>query len=244
MPAKVRIAARTHRACSRSCAGACRPAGRGLRLRREPRRVGEPERVPRAAACARSTRRGVARALWIGTPYFSRCRAGSPAARSRSTRGSAGSTREQLARRASEADPAWRFVFLDRRTDPVVLFSGLDLIWRRPDWLPPGRWTPGVTFVALAFDLFAATNWTSTVPQALAHDYRLEGPLAVDLAFGHHAGRERVARAGRPARGRGGRAQREIARAAARDPAILRAIEYAFPDCATPRLTARRTPIS
>jgi hypothetical protein len=30
------------------------------------------------------------------------------------------------------------------------------------------------------------------VPQALAHDYRLEGPLAVDLAFGHHAERERV----------------------------------------------------
>ena len=35
----------------------------------------------------------------------------------------------------------------------------------------------------------------------------------------------------------------KIARCGA-DPAILRAIEYAFPDCATPRLTARRTPIS
>ena len=31
------------------------------------------------------------------------------------------------------------------------------------------------------------------MPQALAHDYRLEGPLAVDLAFGHHRDRERVA---------------------------------------------------
>ena len=73
-----------------------------------------------------------------------------------------------------------------------MLFSGLDLIWRRPEWLPPGHWTPGVTFVGLAFDLVAATNWPSSVPQALAHDYRLEGPLAVDLALGHHAGRERA----------------------------------------------------
>ena len=69
-----------------------------------------------------------------------------------------------------------------------MLFSGLDLIWRRPAWLPPG-----VTFVGLVFDLLAATNWTSTVPQALAHDHRLEGPLAVDLAFGHHTQRERLA---------------------------------------------------
>ena len=100
-----------------------------------------------------------------------------------------GRTRELVAGAGKE----WRFVFLERRTDPVVLFSGLDLIWRRPDWLPPGRWTPGVTFVALVFDLIAATNWTATVPQALAHDYRLEGPLAVDLALGHHADRGRVA---------------------------------------------------
>jgi hypothetical protein len=50
-----------------------------------------------------------------------------------------------------------------------------------------------VTFVGLAFDFVAATNWTSTVPRALAHDYRLEGPLAVDLAFGHHRDRAEVA---------------------------------------------------
>ena len=75
----------------------------------------------------------------------------------------------------------------------MLLFRGLDLIWRRPEWLPPGSWTPGITFLQLAFDLIAATNWPSTMPQALAHDYRLEGPLAVDLAFGHHAPRARLA---------------------------------------------------
>jgi uncharacterized membrane protein len=84
-------------------------------------------------------------------------------------------------------------VFVARRTDPVVLFRGLDLIWRRPDWLPPGSWTPGITFLQLAFDLVAATNWPAAVPQALAHDYRLEGPAAVDLAFAHGASRERLA---------------------------------------------------
>ena len=135
------------------------------------------------------------------------CRGCSRRARSRPTRASARSARRELLAGEVRAATA-RFVFLERRTDPVVLFSGLDLIWRRPDWLPPGRWTPGVTFVQLAFDLVSATNWTATVPQALAHDYRLEGPLAVDLAFGHHAGRERARRAGRPARRRGGRARR------------------------------------
>ena len=40
-----------------------------------------------------------------------------------------------------------------------------------------------------------ATNWTSALPQALAHDYRLEGPLGVRLAFGHHdVSREEAAR--------------------------------------------------
>ena len=66
-----------------------------------------------------------------------------------------------------------------------------------PDLAPPGvaparPLDAGRDVRALAFDLVAATNWTASVPQALAHDYRLEGPLAVDLALGHHAARERV----------------------------------------------------
>jgi uncharacterized membrane protein len=188
MPAKVPIAARTHRA-----------------LLEELRRRGAPDvcvygeslgawasqNVFRRGGVRALDEVGVRRALWVGTPYFSRlprllARGEIPTdARVATVR-----TDELL---AGAGEAGWRFVFLERRTDPVVLFRGLDLLWRRPDWLPAGRWTPGVTFVQLAFDLVAATNWTATVPQALAHDYRLEVPLAVDLAFGHGAGRERVA---------------------------------------------------
>jgi hypothetical protein len=50
----------------------------------------------------------------------------------------------------------------------------------------PCEWRPGITFVQTLIDLINATNWTSALPQALAHDYRLEGPLGVRLAFGHH----------------------------------------------------------
>ena len=192
MPAKVPIAARTHRALLEE-------------LRRRLPREGGPEvcvygeslgawasqNVFRGGGVQALDEAGVSRALWIGTPYFSRLpRLLAKGELPTDDRIGTIRTKELL---AGAGDPAWRFVFLERRTDPVVLFSGLELIWRRPDWLPPGRWTPGVTFVQLAFDLVAATNWTSSVPQALAHDYRLEGPLAVDLALGHNAGRERAA---------------------------------------------------
>jgi uncharacterized membrane protein len=203
MPAKVPIAARTHRALLEE-----------LRRRMPPERSGDEasgrgtsaevcvygeslgawasQNVFRGGGVHALDEAGVARALWIGTPYFSRLpRLLAKGELPSDARVGTIRTRELVEGRG---DPAWRFVFLERRTDPVVLFSGLDLIWRRPDWLPPGRWTPGITFIQLAFDLVAATNWTSSVPQALAHDYRLEGPLAVDLALGHRRDREEVAR--------------------------------------------------
>ena len=190
MPLKVPIAARTHRA-----------------LLEELRRPARP-RAPRSASSARASARGrrrtcsggggvraldearVARALWIGTPYFSRLpRLLATGAIPTDARVSSVAVADL---RDGDVERDARFVFVARRTDPVVLFRGLDLIWRRPDWLPPRSWTPGITFLQLAFDLIAATNWPSTMPQALAHDYRLEGPLAVDLAFGHHALRARL----------------------------------------------------
>ena len=44
-----------------------------------------------------------------------------------------------------------------------------------------------MTFVQTLADLMAATRWPGSAPRALAHDYRLEGPAAVDLAMGHRA---------------------------------------------------------
>jgi uncharacterized membrane protein len=191
MPAKVPIAARTHRALLEELRRRLPPGGPEVCVYGESLGAWASQNVFRGGGVRALDEARVSRALWIGTPYFSRLpRLLAKGEVPSDSRVGTIRTRELL---AGEGERDWRFVFLERRTDPVVLFSGLDLIWRRPDWLPPGRWTPGVTFVQLAFDLVAATNWTSTVPQALAHDYRLEGPLAVDLALGHHADRGRVA---------------------------------------------------
>jgi uncharacterized membrane protein len=191
MPAKVPIAARTHRALLEELRRRVPPGGPEVCVYGESLGAWASQNVFRGGGVRALDEAGVTRALWIGTPYFSRLpRLLAKGEVPSDARVGTLRTKELL---AGEGERDWRFVFLERRTDPVVLFSGLDLIWRRPDWLPPGRWTPGVTFVQLAFDLVAATNWTSSVPKALAHDYRLEGPLAVDLALGHHAARERVA---------------------------------------------------
>ena len=190
MPAKVRIAARTHRALLEELRRRVPAGGPEICVYGESLGAWASQNVFRRDGVRALDEVRVARALWIGTPYFSRLpRLLAKGEIPSDARVGTIRTKQLL---AGEGEEGWRFVFLERRTDPVVLFSGLDLIWRRPDWLPPGRWTPGVTFVQLAFDLISATNWTATVPQALAHDYRLEGPLAVDLAFGHHAGHERA----------------------------------------------------
>lgn len=139
----------------------------------------------------------VARALWIGTPAFSPLpRLLARGAVPSDERVGRVDARELTAGGPPPEAERLRFVLFSRRTDPVVLFSGLDLAWRRPEWLSEREWTPGVTCLVLLADLFAATNWTATVPQALAHDYRLEGPAAVSLAFGPAAPRERLAALG------------------------------------------------
>jgi uncharacterized membrane protein len=183
MPAKVPIAARTHRELLRRLVrhhGAAEVVVYGESLG-----AWASQNVFRGGGTAALDALGVARALWIGTPYFSLLRRELERGRLPADE-RVGTVR---ARDLVDADPAGaerlRFVFLHRMTDPVVLFPGLELIWRRPEWLPEGRWRPGITFLQTVADLVRATNWTSAVPQALAHDYRLEGPLAVRLAFGH-----------------------------------------------------------
>jgi uncharacterized membrane protein len=138
-------------------------------------------------------RRGVRRALWVGTPYFSRF-----ARRLREDQHPAIGwirTRDVL-----EADPPdaerLRYVFLERLTDPVVLFPGVELLWRRPPWHPGGRWRPGISFLHGLLDLVKATRWTADQPASEGHDYRIELPLTVNIAFGHLLARERAAEVG------------------------------------------------
>ena len=138
-------------------------------------------------------RRGIKRALWVGTPYFSRF-----ARRLRSGEHPAVGwirTREIL-----EADPPdasrLRYVFLERLTDPVVLFPGLHLLWQRPPWHPGSTWKPGISFLQGLLDLIKATAWTRDEPASEGHDYRIELPLTVNVAFGHLRPREEVAAIG------------------------------------------------
>ncbi len=193
MPAKVPIAARTHRELLRRLV---RHRGKAeVMVYGESLGAWASQNVFRTGGTAALDALGVSRALWIGTPYFSLLRRDFE-------RGKLPMDERVATVRATdlvEADPEdakrLRFVFLHRMTDPVVLFPGLELFWRRPEWMPSSEWRPGITFVQTLIDLVNATNWTSALPQALAHDYRMEGPLGVRLAFGHHdVPREEAAR--------------------------------------------------
>ena len=89
-------------------------------------------------------------------------------------------------------------MLLERLTDPVVLFPGLELLWRRPPWQPGGSWKPGHLVRPRACSTSSRRPaGPPTQPAAEGHDYRIELPLAVNLAFGHRRPRaeaEAVAR--------------------------------------------------
>lgn len=187
MPLKVGIAAVTHRELLRRLVRYPSPPTHAeVMVYGESLGAWASQNVFRTGGTAALDALGVSRALWIGTPYFSLLRRDFE-------RGKLPMDDRVGMVRATdlvEEDPPdaerLRFVFLHRMTDPVVLFPGLELFWRRPEWMPSSEWRPGITFVQALIDLINATNWTSALPQALAHDYRMEGPLGVRLAFGHH----------------------------------------------------------
>jgi uncharacterized membrane protein len=194
MPAKVPVAARTHRELLRALqerlAGLDDPPE--VAIYGESLGAWASQNVFRGGGVRSLDSAGVARALWIGTPFFSllqrRLQRGQVPSDER-----VGFVRAKELVAGEERRRGLRFVFLSRGTDPVTLFPGLELLWRRPAWLGPGDWTPGVTFVQTVADLMAATRWPGSAPRALAHDYRLEGPLAIDLAMGHGADPQRLA---------------------------------------------------
>jgi len=188
MPAKVPVAARTHRELLRALQ-------ERLAAVQDPPEVavyGESlgawasQNVFRGGGVRSLDAAGVGRALWIGTPFFSllarRLQKGQVPSDER-----VGFVKVKELVAGEERRRGLRFVFLSRGTDPVTLFPGVELLWRRPEWLGPGEWTPGVTFVQTVFDLFAATRWPGSAPRAFAHDYRVEGPAAVSFVMGHDA---------------------------------------------------------
>ncbi len=189
---KVPIAARTHRElmellCARDDAPELCIYGESLGAWASQRAYGE---------LAELERLGVARALWIGTPYFSRFPR---------KLGRLGDARVGFlnARDAATTDPGagaiWRWVFLSRHTDPVVVFPGIDLIWREPDWMKRQhdlRWRPGITFLQQLVDVVRATAWTTDEPGDAGHDYRTVAPHAVNIAMGHGLDSDRAAEIG------------------------------------------------
>jgi len=188
---KVPIAAQTHREL---LARLERRAGPELCVYGESLGAWSSQQVFRDDGPAGLDRRGIARALWVGTPYLSRF--GRRARRLRDDpRMRFLRTRDVLDTDPPDADTL-RFVLLERLTDPVVLFPGFELLWRRPPWYPGGSWKPGISFVQGVLDLVKATRWTADQPAAEGHDYRIELPLAVNLAFGHRRPREEAAAIG------------------------------------------------
>ncbi|TML03076.1 MAG: hypothetical protein E6G36_10310 [Actinobacteria bacterium] len=93
-----------------------------------------------------------------------------------------------------EAQEQLRYVLLTHPEDPIGLFSGTRLLWERPEWLEPGqrhprvpskmRWIPGITYVQMLFDVKNGTGG-STLFQNYAHDYRVDAPELLRVAFGH-----------------------------------------------------------
>ena len=103
-------------------------------------------------------------------------------------------TAEEMSMLPEEEQARLRYVVLTHPEDPVANYTGKQLLWRRPFWLPrsgghpripPGvRWLPGITFLHALFDVKNGTAFDVEF-EAYAHDYRAEVPALVRVAFGH-----------------------------------------------------------
>jgi uncharacterized membrane protein len=87
-----------------------------------------------------------------------------------------------------------RYLVYTHPEDPVGNFEGVSMAWRRPAFLQKGkrhkripggmRWYPVITFLQLLFDLKNGTGSVGTF-SAYGHDYRLELPALLRIAWGH-----------------------------------------------------------
>ena len=189
------IAARTHRALLEELRRRGRPTGPRSASTARASAPGRARTCSAAAACGRSTRRGVARALWIGTPYFSplprlaRDRARIPTDARVGERGG----RSTSWPATSEPPNGCASCSSRRARTPSCSSAGLDLIWRRPEWLPPGSLDAGHHVpAARSSTSIAATNWPSTMPAGARPRLPAGGP---------GGGRPRVRPSRRPRRG-------------------------------------------
>ena len=142
------------------------------------------------------TRLHIDRGALVGVPYPARVKlrrirdSGVPLPGGVGVFGSA----DELLALPREEQAKLRYVLLTHPEDPIGLFSGTRLVWERPEWLEPGqrhsrvpskmRWIPGITYVHMLFDVKNGTGG-STVFQNYAHDYRVDVPELLRVAFGH-----------------------------------------------------------
>lgn len=138
---------------------------------------------------------GVDRALWVGTPAYSKWRR--QVVEKRTVEVPPGSVREiegpadLVALGPAERD-ALRVVVLGHGNDPVRYLEA-SLLVRRPDWLrgerphrvPPSMgWLPGVTAFQVIVDGVNATRPVPGVFRATGHEYNLSLPEVTLAAYG------------------------------------------------------------
>ena len=139
----------------------------------------------------------VARGALVGVPYEPRRRLAQMHERERALPESVGvfSLGSELEALPGEVQERLRYVFLTHPEDPVSNFSGRRLLWERPPWLAPPskrnpripsamRWLPGITYLQLLFDVKNSTSFAAQFAD-YGHDYRLEMPEVIRVAFGH-----------------------------------------------------------
>ena len=123
---------------------------------------------------------GVDRALWVGTPYYSKWR------RQALKEGAVpdGTVEEVNAFEGLHSDTR-RVTLLTHFNDPVNKLNA-SMVYREPSWLmespsmpgisPDQMWVPVVTALQSIVDTVNATNPTPGVFRATGHDYRLDLP--------------------------------------------------------------------